>query len=172
MARRLKEDPAPGVVLPITPMLDMTFQIFAFFIMTFHPAALEGQMEMTLPAAGEAKAKDISTVDPTKPSDADLELPSEVTVMVRTVRDGVNDGAISQIVVQQLEGETPVNDLAGLKRHLEKIRTGLKNQDDIKIQADSKLKYAFVVEVMDTCIKAGFARVGFAPPPDLAMSGG
>ena len=28
----------------ITPMLDMAFQIFAFFIVIYHPSQLEGQL--------------------------------------------------------------------------------------------------------------------------------
>ena len=29
----------------ITPMLDMAFQLMAFFIMTYHPSALEGHID-------------------------------------------------------------------------------------------------------------------------------
>src|SRR5438552_9514771 len=41
---------APGVQLGliITPMLDMAFQILAFFIMTYHPSALEGHIPGSL----------------------------------------------------------------------------------------------------------------------------
>src|SRR5205823_11449705 len=35
--------------LPITPMLDMSFQLMAFFIFTFRPAPTEGQIAMSLP---------------------------------------------------------------------------------------------------------------------------
>src|SRR5882762_9919615 len=35
--------------LPITPMLDMSFQLLAFFIMTFKPAPTEGQIALALP---------------------------------------------------------------------------------------------------------------------------
>ena len=57
---------APGVQLGliITPMLDMSFQILFFFVMTYHPSALEGQLEMLLPATGQAKADKIENVDP------------------------------------------------------------------------------------------------------------
>ena len=41
-----------GPELPITPMLDMAFQLLTFFIMTYRPSALEGHMDLTLPAAG------------------------------------------------------------------------------------------------------------------------
>ena len=40
----------------ITPMLDMAFQIFAFFIVIYHPSQLEGQMLLNLPDVGQAKA--------------------------------------------------------------------------------------------------------------------
>src|SRR5205823_44660 len=64
MARRRMAEPAPEIVLPITPMLDMAFQLLTFFIFTYHPSALEGHMDLTLPAAGEAKAKDQKDIDP------------------------------------------------------------------------------------------------------------
>ena len=35
--------------LPITPMLDMSFQLLAFFILTFKPAPTEAQIAMELP---------------------------------------------------------------------------------------------------------------------------
>lgn len=35
--------------LPITPMLDMTFQLLSFFIMTFNPQAKEQMIFITLP---------------------------------------------------------------------------------------------------------------------------
>jgi biopolymer transport protein ExbD len=53
-----------------------------------------------------------------------------------------------------------------LGQFLKKIRPDLTNQNDIKIQADSKLKYAYLMQVMDECTQAGFGNVGFAPPPD------
>ena len=34
--------------LIITPMLDMSFQLLAFFIMTYHPSALEGHIPGSL----------------------------------------------------------------------------------------------------------------------------
>ena len=53
--RELKADKGPEVDLPIVPFLDMSFQILFFFIMNYHPSALEGQMDLNLPAAGEGQ---------------------------------------------------------------------------------------------------------------------
>ena len=170
MARELKAAPGIEVELPIVPFLDMSFQILFFFIMNYHPSALEGQMDMSLPSAGEAKAQTIDNVDPNKMPDTDIEMKSEVTVVVRTPHDNVNDGAISQITVTGDQGEMSVQTVEGLERYLKNIRKELSNKTDIKIQADSKLKYYFVVQIMDACIKAGYPNVGFVPPPDLGST--
>src|SRR5207245_6219274 len=60
-----QEDKPTEVTLPITPMLDMAFQILFFFIATFNPvAASEGQMDLSLPAKSEAAAQEQKTVSP------------------------------------------------------------------------------------------------------------
>src|SRR2546423_10718335 len=105
--RRLFHEDDPGVELPITPMLDMAFQLLMFFIMTYHPSALEGHMDLSLPAAGEAKAKHQQDVDPNK-SDTEIELPSQLTVIVKASPDG--SGGIDKLLVQQAAGETLVRD--------------------------------------------------------------
>ena len=41
------------IALPITPMLDMTFQLLFFFIMNFNPVDIEGQLDAALPSQQE-----------------------------------------------------------------------------------------------------------------------
>ena len=77
-----KREPGVEVELPITPMLDMTFQLLFFFIVTFNPQSLEGQLDFMLPAQGDNKAKDMAMVDPTKQADTEIELPADLTVVV------------------------------------------------------------------------------------------
>ena len=65
---RDKGDPPVEVTLPITPMLDMSFQLLAFFVMTFQSAnALEGQIDMLLPRGGTPQAKKPSTTTRPRP---------------------------------------------------------------------------------------------------------
>jgi biopolymer transport protein ExbD len=203
MVRRWKVEPGPGVELPITPMLDMAFQLLAFFVIFYHPSASEGQIQLSLPAGGEARAKAEMEVDPAALSDTDIEPPADLTVVIKTRQDGINDTFPSQYVVEGLQGSsTSMNTLKELGEYLQKEITRLRNErqeetkqlraaakavgltDDekkrlkqvldfpIKIKPAGKLRYAFVVEVMDASAKVGFTSFAFAPPPDMVAPAG
>lgn len=171
MARKSAAATGLDVVLPITPMLDMTFQLLTFFIFTYHPSAIEGQMEFSLPAPD-------SGVAAPAPVDAPIISPlpderSQVTIVLKTQHDGSHDGMVSAVLVQtNLGGETALPSIDALARHLRERRQSgiLKPTDSIQIQSESKLKYAFVMKAMDVCAQEGFGRIGFGPPPDLGRA--
>src|SRR5580704_12772333 len=79
-------EPDVSVALPIVPMLDLSFQILFFFIITFNPSRAEGRMSMNLPPIGEAKAKDPANVSPS-PSDSEMDSSSDLAVLVRSYDD-------------------------------------------------------------------------------------
>src|SRR6478752_6547702 len=74
--------------LPITPMLDMSFQLMAFFIFTFRPMPTEGQIAMSLPAE-KGGAADIPSATDDKP----------VTFVVRV--DATENGQIARMVLSE-----------------------------------------------------------------------
>src|SRR5437764_2126002 len=94
MSRRSRhpESEGGGVALGmiITPMLDMSFQILSFFIMTYHPSALEGHIAGSLapPEITATKSKENVTPDlipPSVPEDMLLpEVQEALTVVVKT----------------------------------------------------------------------------------------
>jgi len=163
----------PDINQVITPMLDLAFQVLLFFIMTYHPSQLEeGQMDLLLPDSAQTQAAKQEDANPQLSMPGDLELPAEVTVVVKTQQGTGDQGTISEITVQERQGAKSLGKRAdSLSKYLESARKGLSNQNDIKIQADSKLKYRYVMEVMDMCSRAGFKNVSFGPPPDLATEG-
>ncbi|SRR6266851_6335041 len=171
--RRRTRDATPEIVLPITPMLDMAFQLLTFFIFTYHPSALEGQMELQLPSDSVTQAQKPEDVLPDTKADKNpnLEISADLTVMVKTQLDGTNNGAISSLSVQDRSGTTAVRDLAELKEYLQKERENVSAKDAVKIQGDGKLKWEGMVQVMDVCRQAGFDNVSFVPPPDFGVSG-
>ena len=168
MTTRRKPEPGPEPNLPVTPMLDMAFQLLAFFVMTYHPSSFEGQMELSLPSEAISQAKTQADVDQkAKPDkDQDLQLTANVTVIVRTQRDNVNNGMISDISLQDEAGMHPVgNSLDNLLSELKTRSATVENKENIKIQADNKLKWEEVVNVMDVCQQAGFKNISFVKPP-------
>ena len=182
-ASRRMHDPSE-ILLPIPSFLDMAFQILAFFIFTYNPASMEGQIDLALPASGDARAESQQDVDPTKIPDTDLELNSELTVTLTSRGDETSEkkaivGTISSVAVEGSDlvsrsvysGPEAIDDdmkkgMPAFQSFLKGKQSGLTNRDSIKIRADSAIKYGFVVRVMDACNKAGFKHIGFGPPPD------
>jgi biopolymer transport protein ExbD len=167
MTTRRKTEAGPEPTLPVTPMLDMAFQLLAFFVMTYHPSDLEGQMELSLPSEAISQAKDKEDIkqDAQVDKEQDLKLSANLTVIVRTQRDNINNGLISGISLQDDAGTGAVDTLDKLREELKSRRATVENKENIKIQADGKLKWEEVINVMDVCQQAGFKNVSFVPPP-------
>jgi biopolymer transport protein ExbD len=167
MTIRRKTEAGPEPNLPVTPMLDMAFQLLAFFVMTYHPSDLEGQMELSLPSEAISQAQDKEDIktDAQVDKDQELKLAANITVIVRTQRDNVNTGLISGIALQDDAGTSPVDTLDKLREELKSRHATVENKENIKIQADSKLKWEEVISVMDACQQAGFKNISFVPPP-------
>src|SRR6266542_2828032 len=87
--------------LIVTPMLDMSFQILAFFIMTYHPSALEGHIPGSLvpPENFAKKSKDNTNLNPNEnllsvPEEELLpELQDAITVKVKAIQKGQEIGS-------------------------------------------------------------------------------
>ena len=160
--RRRRGEELVDVSLPITPMLDMSFQLLAFFILTFSaPSAAEGQMDMFMPAAAAAKAETPEQADPFAMTDASIEPDAEITITIESAT-----GEIDRLVIREREKTTPVADLAALHSALDKIRdeVGKDHGATVKLEASRLLKYSALVQVMDTCLLAKFKSVGFGAP--------
>lgn len=178
-------DAPTEVVLPITPMLDMTFQLIFFFLVTFKPSSVrEGQMTLSLPAKSDAAAK---TPDQVKPiSEAhkeDIEDKAIVTINLRGYKDPLNRGLISYLTInsdnandEELKG-TPEQRETMLKERLEKVKPIDNDKDKdkkkvptVRMAAESDVRWSQVMMMMDICYKAGY-QVSFIKPPDLAGGG-
>ena len=172
MSKKSKEA-GTEVTLPITPMLDMSFQLLFFFISTFKlPTGMEGSMDLSLPSEATAAADKLENVNPKASStEAPVDLQAEITILVQTQAQGTDADGISMINVQQTSGKTPINppyskDLKELSDKLTDIASTGGVKQSVKIQGDSGLKWRGVVKVMDACRNAGFENISFAQPGD------
>jgi biopolymer transport protein ExbD len=190
MGRRRFRDESPGEVpLPITPMLDMAFQLLAFFIMTYNPTDLEGQLDLALPSEAEKAAHKEADVKKESKADKEIEpeFPSDLTITVRALQEGPYAGNVSAIFVRNISGtETPIAEvrkavdskrrledaqeaalLNGLDAYLKTAKETVSNKEAVKVQAASRLKVRNVLRIMDVCRRNGFSKISFLPPEDF-----
>jgi biopolymer transport protein ExbD len=179
------DEPISDIVLPITPMLDMAFQLLTFFIFTYHPSAMEGQMALTLPtdADNAAKKQEDIKIDQVPKTEELPEPVIELTILVKPS----DQGGENPIVVEENTIRTPMADPDALKKYLktvfdrrkETIEAELKGVKEdkrdeerkakiakigVKVHPTNKVKWGDVVKVMDAARAAGFSSVSFAKP--------
>jgi biopolymer transport protein ExbD len=166
----------PGGVnlgLIITPMLDMSFQILAFFIMTYHPSALEGHLSGSLVGreSGQAGPDPIGDVLEDR---VIADLADAVTVIVKT--GGAMPGKPDKLLIKRAVDGAPRqiadgnNSWEHAKRELDREMRRTRKEADaekasVRIEADTKLRQEYVIEVYDVCKNAGFSKIHFVPPP-------
>lgn len=186
--RRATAEHGPEVELPITPMLDMAFQLLFFFILSYRPSAREGQIETTLPSTaatrkiGEEDRDPLATTGEKVP---EADVPVQLTIMA-TTRNGHD---LSQITVQGISDAVKaklkvdpalakldlapgknleVADLDQLSLLLDKLhmseQMGVKQK--IVLEPSGGLKVDRVVDLMDVCRKAGFKSITYGVPLD------
>ena len=139
----MKRQKTEDVEVPITPMLDMAFQLLTFFILTYHPAPTEGQFSMNLLPAQPSVSLETPAGDKNA---ANNDLPAGVKTLPTTLRAN-DEGLLAEIFIE----DNKIDGLEALGKELEVIfkdKSALPfDQTEIKI--DPKLKYAEVVKVID-----------------------
>jgi biopolymer transport protein ExbD len=124
-------------------MLDMAFQLLTFFILTFRPAPIEGQISLRLPPplpvtkGTETVGSDITNTNPVKGVD---------TLTISVFADPA--GEIGSLGV----GETGVPNLTALDTRLQEIFGDKDNSfEQVIIQVGSNLRYDALMKVVDIC---------------------
>jgi biopolymer transport protein ExbD len=174
--------------LIVTPMLDMAFQILSFFIMTYHPSALEGHIPGSLvpPSENATRGKEtIASMETPASVPEDLlneELNQAVQVKLKAVPKGGSvpnsnrrEGQLTQILIKQ-PSDASYQTIADVDSEIDQAVSILEKQlksmpadtkTNIKIEGDGDLRQAYVMMAYDVCKKAGFSKVHFVPPPLL-----
>ena len=162
MFSRRKNDEGPEVEIPVTPMLDMAFQLLTFFIFTYHPTEMEGHIDMELPSGNRAvDGRRVDGID-----QVPGELKTSVVLHLRT-QQGMEAGSIVfPIEVEAGPARNAVNSVKELQDYLTKLDSdGKLTTSAARIEADRRMKWTYVIDVMDACKRAGLT-VSFAAPPD------
>lgn len=153
MSRR-KKGGGESVDVPITPMLDMAFQLLTFFILTYHPMPSEVQFVMNLMPASPEISRDAAP-----PADAapNPNLPASLKTLPTFLRSG-EGGTLARITLS--ETDVPVDQgFTSLRREL---IAAMSDKDlpfeQTLIKVDPNLKYSELVKVIDVFSEV-FAKV-------------
>jgi biopolymer transport protein ExbD len=156
VSRRRKEESPVDITLPITPMLDMSFQLLSFFILTFRYMPTEGQMSVALPKLDVTEQS--QDINPLPPENKD-----EYTITLRAS----SGGELALMSLRGPAGESPeIRNVNDLKGQLDTITPPVgrgKAGVSITIEADNDLTYSRLIEVMDMCRRAGYDSVNLMP---------
>ncbi len=139
MRKRREEN----VDVPITPMLDMAFQLLTFFVLTYRPMPAEGQFVMNLMPA--APATDINAEAPEN-APINPDLPASLRTLPTTLRAG-EGGTLGKITLGDNDFQ---GDMAKLRGELAQIfKDPTLPFDQTLIKVDPDLKYAELMQVIN-----------------------
>jgi len=150
--------PPEDVSFPVTPMLDMAFQLLAFFVLTFQAPSAETHLDLDLPAtpaalpgAPQGKAQP----RPSRSIDTDL----ENDLWVRAEADDLGDLKALRL------GEAAVPDLDALGQRLRRYTQILEGRPlRVRLVADDHLRYEEAARVIAACSSAGVATIRLSEP--------
>ena len=156
--RQYRPKPPDDVFFPVVPILDMAFQLLAFFILTFKAPSAETHIDLhlpTTPAALPAAPRGQARPRASRAVDADL----ENYLLVRALADDLGDLKALRL------GEAEVPDLAALGERLRRY-TGLLGNRPLRVRlvADDRLRYEPAAQLIATCSAAGVSSVRLAQP--------
>jgi biopolymer transport protein ExbD len=157
MARRSNRPrPPEDVAFPVTPFLDMAFQLLAFFILTFRPPSRESRIDLYLPSApstlpNAARGRVLAP----KPDDPDL----ENDLLVRATADG--RGGLASLRL----GENAVRDASDLQARIRQY-SSLLNGKVLRVSfvAPDSLRYEEAARIVGACEAAGVNSIRLIEP--------
>jgi len=144
-ARKRRAKPKPKMQPPLTPMIDVTFQLLLFFLLTFTFRQAEGQIPGTLPEQGEGgiTAKD--------------RLEEPIRISLRPM------GRERQDVVYEIQGYAHViKSPQELGQVLQGRATQSGTEVPVIIKSRGDVQWRWVVEAFNQSVRAKFKNVGFA----------
>lgn len=157
MKLRSKYTPAEKIELQMTPMIDMVFQMLAFFVMTFKIVASEGDFNIDMPSNAKRSA-----------------VPEDVQESRKLKLTATPTGDLANV---QLDTVSFGTSLPALGQHLQKTfgaPGGATADTTLEIEMTPHLKYRYVIEAIDQIsgarqndgtIRPLIQKYKFTPPP-------
>jgi len=143
-----KRDPPPEMAIDMTPMIDMTFQLIAFFMILINFADTEQSEKVQLPSSALAK-----------PPDAPLETPITIQIGFDRAKNGTKLSQEKAIIAAQEFGSPDaLKPMLNNEKYVLENRHKSINDANIIIRADADTRTGFVQNVIRVCQEVGFEK--------------
>ena len=155
MGRRRKRRSQSDVELNLAAMLDMAFQLLAFFLLTFRPSPIEGQISLRLPPPqavvvvqqGQTAGQGAENINPVQ----------GVNTLTISVLADPKTGMIESLGV----GETQVPGIAALNGKLKEVFADPGNPfDQVILQVGDACRYDELMKIVDVCTQQEITQDG------------
>ncbi len=152
MARRRhrKKRDQGDVEMNLAAMLDMAFQLLTFFILTFKPAPIEGQLAVHLPPPVPTTKVEAGKVDPNNLS-KDVQI-DEQTLHLQVTADPMGD--VRQVTLEKsasIEGPMTAGAIQALDKRLQSVFSLEVPYDRVQIAVEGQLRYGELMKIVDVC---------------------
>jgi biopolymer transport protein ExbD len=163
--RNFRPGPPDDVFIPVAPMLDMAFQLLAFFILTFKPPTAEMHVDLYLPVAPIALPS--RPEGRARPDSVRVEAMLENDLLIRAEADELGDLKGLKL------GDAPIDNPDVLGERLRRYAKILGDRPlRVRIAADDRLRYEPAARIIAACSAAGVASVRLAQPGPIAAGSG
>lgn len=169
MASRLRRHRSSNkeVELNLAAMLDMAFQLLAFFILTFQPSPVEGYLQLLMPPPTPVTQVPTETITPS--SDGSGISPDLQTLNL--FLGSSPDGRLTYIRAGSktiLQGPLTAGSSEAVKEQLKALLgSGITSFEGVQLHVDSQLQYEDLMRVVDLCTQqtlpdgSALSRVSF-----------
>lgn len=146
--RKQKKRSTDEVRLNMAAMLDMAFQLLAFFILTFRASPIEAQIELRLPDSPQAMASSSVQMNSSPEELEDLNSPLPIEL------HSLPTGELEKIVIgsRVLKSEVPAEVIQLYRQEMQAL-FATPIFDSIVIRVGKELHYEPLMQVVDLCTK-------------------
>ena len=144
--RKQRQKPKVKMQPPMTPMIDVTFQLLLFFLLTCEFRESEGNIPGTLPAKGNI-VQDVQQTPPPEP----------ITIQIRASADRASASYEMTGVPIMITSAQELFQL--LKQRQDQLGS---DEVPIVILPNEDVPWEFVVEAFNQAVRARYRKIGFA----------
>ncbi len=153
MRRHKRKRGQEEVTLNLAAMLDMAFQLLAFFILTFKPNPVEGQINLNLPPP-------VPILDQSKEEEGDPGVGQAAAKTLTITIVAAGNGQVASMTVglaKLFDGPLDGNRIRQLDRRLKDVFAIEGTFDQVLLRVGKNLNYGELMRIIDVCTRQKMA---------------